>query len=1514
MAPTSSVNFLSGPVLRDTARLSLLGSYLPAVKAAGGSSPPHQREPMLRPHRMQWLLIFLLFLRRAGHGRDAIPAADAGAQSVTACQRQQQYQRGQAGMRHDSAQFLNTANLLCPRQESGTRPQGRHALEYGPMTIEEYDTPQNCDSRVLPAEISDHDSLQLLGTLACHYALTMLLTLLGYGASKRPRNDEDHDNLHAAIRCRAVGSTTPTAACTHQVPQQHRRAYHETRRSRRIGDGNCFWRSIAAKRWRWAKKQVQQQAHHHLPAFNAQERCLIETALAKDAWVNEPTIRLAASCLGLDIHICMEQRASRKWINTLRIFDPQCKTQRKVVLAYTGTHYDCLRASQGNGRARGTSRRTSTCPEGPTKDRKEPEGQSKQYPPTHCRGRNKRKEQDELREERQDGHTEQEKPWAKIKEPSGHPKTRLTLALGLLLLAVGCAGWYMTDDWMDDNDDRWDRSLAPRVNRPAICDANSHGIRHHLARPVYTKDITLPSATLQGGGTKTPAGKAAARMPRSRPRTRRIQVTCDDLMVTAYVPDTQTSEEIEMAAALHFGLDPQWTERIWHDPHTLSIRNRLQTTKLSAADKEHLADLLMPFKLGHSFRALHTSRELYLGLRSTRQPGLSVASATYQEELRSLNAHLKRRLPQGTWHAIGILEHGAIKEHVDQAVRPLSYALSLARGLHTLRFQSPLTGSWTTQPLTRKILAFNPLLPHAVEGEGRGLALTLYSPRRQPSEEQLLRLGLLGFPTERPRTPNTTPPVRAARPILIHTTNLAMPTRRPTDQPSPRYNSGDFSDDESRLRIRSTTTSGNGYAQATPEWQSDDQECSRSLAATILEDSPVSEPLQSLPWASLEHHLDGGGNESQGQDDEIARAVQVARAITQMYSKKQMRIICKMEARTTRRILQTGPTESDKQRTAQLIEAAGRRLTLAPQANTRTKAKDTNAGHVTATLHQGKGKKGGSEQPTTVPDSNKDKGKGKSTSSKTQPNSRLNKPTNQRPQTSRSFTLLPEEWQLPIREPVPEPPHVSLTQDGLYMVENAEMAKAVAHAAARVGHKIGLVTPGPISDLRLAPHQVNATLISELQVDKGGQRSRQTTRCRAPVHVYNISAVEAFTGEIHKPIKISSDGAVTTVLRIHCDITNLPTTALENDLAGTVKTALAKHAVEGSLLDAWGWKRTQPGEAMGLVRTHIEHLIPLLKQSGQHGLWIETPLSQKHVYAPIWVGGPQETVTSSAALEQAGKLKNSVGLIRKLQDNGSASYAIRVPQGEIDACKETLKMDTRSKFRLQGLPAAAGLGQAKEVVKELGWQAEVLGERGWFRGRPSWTIVAQKGPPCNEAQITPGYERCWIAIRPARRPIAPTERIPPEEQDAGPSTWAQATRGYRAKTQPSTAVSGKGKGFQDAFPPLRPQSAPASGDDDRNPKRQRKTPPANPPWSAPTTVAAGPSDRLQAQVEQLERAMHRMEEMFKKLAESIPQQTSQSSQSQPLAGGGEPHARPRDDKEPGRDRERSPRRETDMSS
>ena len=287
-----------------------------------------------------------------------------------------------------------------------------------------------------------------------------------------------------------------------------------------------------------------------------------------------------------------------------------------------------------------------------------------------------------------------------------------------------------------------------------------------------------------------------------------------------------------------------------------------------------------------------------------------MASAAYQTEIQNLNAHLRTRLPDISWHAIGIVI------------------------------------TWQYQILTKRFVAFDPTRTHGGSGEGRGVTIILYTPTRIPTEEQMTQLRLLGFPTRQVSTPLTPGQLQGNRRQqgrgIMDTTHPDSEVGRV--QPNPEHQlpncegvsvlaptSDSDSASESGLHIRTTTTSGNGFGSATPvtpEWHSDDQTTSRSLASTILEDTPHSEP-RNLEDASacLDRDLQGGGSEEDG-DDSIGRAVQRTRLLTQKYTKKQLRIIFKIEPRTTRRVLQAGQDEYDQQRTIQMVEAAGRRLTL----------------------------------------------------------------------------------------------------------------------------------------------------------------------------------------------------------------------------------------------------------------------------------------------------------------------------------------------------------------------------------------------------------------------------------------------------------------------------------------------------------------------------------------------------------------------------------------------------------
>ena len=1364
-------------------------------------------------------------------------------------------------------------------------------------------------------------------------------------------------------------------AITTQVDLRDRRRYKETKRSKRRGDGNCFWRSITTNgSWRRTKSRVQRMSSSFSDHFSGQEQRQIAEAMRPGAWINEPAIRLTVMCLNLDLWVCTKEPGSWQWTTTYRIHRPAAPGGNYMVIAYDEHHYDYIRAGQPSRRTSCKRSCTRASPEGPPKETKEPTGQQKKTTPPPGQGRckiqkrcaklqediktakwsNKKKSLEPTRSRLKslwpdapdDDAPQQPTPdareswlaaavWGKLMD---EPMTCILRCLGLRTWRSRSAerGDQERSEGRQQNAWKWlqhPRTLWHRTSEHS--DIHSGHNSEHSRIP---DDLGL--SDLRGGGLRTPTRAGREPLHGPRPRTRQISVGYGSDYLRTHIGAQHDTEAIERAAALHHGLAPNWIERTWHSETALTIRNRLDTTQIDQEGREHLADLLQPFRLGGNFRALSTGKELYLGLRTTRQPGLTVASTVYQGEIQSLNAHLRARLPGTSWHAIGIIEHGKIRDHVDQGVQPLSVAFTLARNIHYQKFRSPLTDDWQYQVLTKGFVAFDPTKTHGVSGEHRGVTITLYTPLRIPTDEQLTQLRILGFPASRMSLYRGINPTQVEQRPRARTTEFptaphsdanrqeTSPANTPTNgegvpvlaQNSCSNSDSTDSDSESGFHIRTTTTSGNGFEPATPvtpEWHSDDQATSRSLASTILEDASHSEPGNlGDDDLDLDRDLQGGGRDDD-KEDSIGRATQKTRLLTQKYSKKQLRIIFKIEPRTTRRVLEAGKDEYDQQRIIQMVEAAGRRLTLQP---TEKPLQTTKPSRPPTVQQQDKNHPSADtssrQQVRNGEPDKKGKGKGMGATSATKSNHPQNTSA---AKVRRTYMLLPEEWPLPLREPDTSSPHIQLDQDGIYMLEEHEAIKAAAFAAAQLKHKIAVVTPGQVEGLRIAPIVVSATLLSEVQRDRGTQRTRQTNRCRAPVYVYNLTKEPAFTGtKIHAPIKIPETKSATVVLRAHYDTSNMPRQAVASGLGGAMKSEMAKYIPASDILDAWGWRVTQGDEAMGLVRINEDKLETLLKFSGQQGLWTETPISHRHAFAPIWIGNPKETTTLQQAMDKLAQVKNPQGLIRKVAPDGKTSFAIRVRLQEVSETKESLKMDTKNRYLLQGLPPAANRSQAQEVVKQLEWTAEIQEERRWVRGRPTWTIVAQQAPPCSEAQITLGYERCWLTIRPARKPVTPSERIPQEDSASGPVTWNQAVRGYSQKPKPGGMVSGKGPGGAPISGTVqRPLGDPACGEERESAKRPRREPTSAIPQPPPATGSAMPEDPLRLQVQNLEAAMRRMEEMFRRFVEPQGAPGAPTAEPQLQGGGDNPQQLQNLSRHPDQDRqdrERSPRRDENMMS
>ena len=361
------------------------------------------------------------------------------------------------------------------------------------------------------------------------------------------------------------------------------------------------------------------------------------------------------------------------------------------------------------------------------------------------------------------------------------------------------------------------------------------------------------------------------------------------------------------------------------------------------------------------------------------------------------------------------------------------------------------------------------------------------------------------------------------------------------------------------------------------------------------------------------------------------------------------------------------------------------------------------------------------------------------------------------------------------------------------MTDSESIAQEAAYEASQMNRRVAIVTPNEFPLLSIAPKHIVATLLSEKVMDKDGRRTRTTSRCRTPICVYNVSKQEAFTGEIMQAIKIQDDQRATTILRVHCEVGHIPRTMLEEDMTATIKKELNQCLPNPGLVDLWKWRMKTDVEAMGFVRVATAHVETMLQQSGLKGVWVDTPLTHKHLYAPLWLGKPQEVVTLTQAKSQISKLDKHLGIIRKQDQEDKWTYALRVATGDLGASKQKLEMDSKLRFKIQGPPAHVSTDQIQEILRQMAWEAEIHPERRWQRGHPTWHATASKPPPCNETHVQLGYERCWLRIRSTQKPVAAVEPTPLEEHRKLPMTWQQATK---SPTNPRARsnVQGKGRG------------------------------------------------------------------------------------------------------------------------
>ena len=315
---------------------------------------------------------------------------------------------------------------------------------------------------------------------------------------------------------------------TAMIELQDQRKYEELRRVKRRGDGNCFWRSIAAARWKEAKALVRRQSKDLLCHFSLEEQLMIEQALRPGAWVNEPTIRLAVMVLELDLWICTRRPGGRQWTTEHRVCNPEATAAQYRVVAYDEHHYDTIKAKSRASRHRRVQLRIRQGPEGHNDEAdKEPVGHKKMTHPPPIRGRlNKMTKKSTLQEEVKTARWSKKKKSQMAKRTSSQRQDEPDADAPPLpdhntwvgwMAAAGCG--QLMDAMVRCSLRRGDPSLTqaePAVRGGAIsvkrrCDRRASEfrtiLRNQVGNPGLFGDYTNPNSEakdLGGGGLRTP--------------------------------------------------------------------------------------------------------------------------------------------------------------------------------------------------------------------------------------------------------------------------------------------------------------------------------------------------------------------------------------------------------------------------------------------------------------------------------------------------------------------------------------------------------------------------------------------------------------------------------------------------------------------------------------------------------------------------------------------------------------------------------------------------------------------------------------------------------------------------------------------------------------------------------------------------------------------------------------------------------------------------------------------------
>ena len=223
--------------------------------------------------------------------------------------------------------------------------------------------------------------------------LTMLTTMTSWVWTRwKP------DKSQVTTRCESPDSASKSRPVGHQYLDRTLPEIQETActrggrqdraRLKRAGDGNCFWRALAHKKWKKLKQSMYRQFQLEGHNLEMTAQLCLSQAFRHNHWNNATTIQFAADQLGVNIAVHQWSNRTRSW---------QCTHRVEVDREARGNHSSSIHG----GALRPPPRRPYTQKNSQDHAAKRKDSLGPEHPAHPRRRGHKKKKKPSLQEERQ---------------------------------------------------------------------------------------------------------------------------------------------------------------------------------------------------------------------------------------------------------------------------------------------------------------------------------------------------------------------------------------------------------------------------------------------------------------------------------------------------------------------------------------------------------------------------------------------------------------------------------------------------------------------------------------------------------------------------------------------------------------------------------------------------------------------------------------------------------------------------------------------------------------------------------------------------------------------------------------------------------------------------------------------------------------------------------------------------------------------------------------------------------